>query len=389
MSGLEALFGAPRRRQVERAIAEFRSGRPCLITGAGAGAALASPVDVLDEDRLAALRALGGARAPLLLITGRRAHWLGLLDHEPPVVSIAETARLDARSVLDLVLGDRDRATRVGPTSLGTTDATGHAAVELARLAHAAPSAIVVPVSAEKADELAPFVVTVQADAVMAYRSTVPADLAIVSQARVPLKPDITTRFVVFRGGQATHDQVAIVIGAPSVDEPVPVRLHSACLTGDLFGSLKCDCGDQLRNTVERFAETGGGVLLYLDQEGRGIGIANKMRAYRLQDSGSDTIDADAQLGFDDDERRYDEAARMLQLLGYGRVILHSNNPRKAEALRRAGIEVFAREPVATPVTRENARYLKTKAKRAGHFIDTEWVDEMEAALKSAISAAE
>jgi GTP cyclohydrolase II len=150
---------------------------------------------------------------------------------------------------------------------------------------------------------------------------------------------------------------------------PVPLRLHSACLTGDLFGSLRCDCGDQLRKAVTRLAESGGGVLLYLDQEGRGTGLRNKMRAYALQDRGLDTIDADAMLGYGADERRYDIAAAMLRQLGFREVRLLTNNPDRTAALRRAGIEVTEMQPLTGKVTAENRPYLAAKARRAGHVL--------------------
>src|SRR5262249_35060571 len=148
----------------------------------------------------------------------------------------------------------------------------------------------------------------------------------------------------VFRGGEGLRDQVAVIVGPPDLSRPVPVRLHSACLTGDLFGSLKCDCGDQLRNTVQHMAEGEGGIVLYLDQEGRGNGIANKMKAYRLQAQGYDTYDADAALGFDLDQRRFDFAAEMLRQLGVRRVRLFTNNPEKIRALEAAGLEVVGSE---------------------------------------------
>ena len=132
------------------------------------------------------------------------------------------------------------------------------------------------------------------------------------------------------------RDQVAIIVGEPDLSAVVPVRVHSSCLTGDLFGSLKCDCGDQLRRGLRKLKELGGGVLLYLDQEGRGTGIAAKMRAYGYQHDGLDTIDADAQLGFGADERRYGSAVAMLHGLGISRVALLSNNPTKAQRLRNA-----------------------------------------------------
>ncbi|RBC86479.1 GTP cyclohydrolase, partial [Xanthomonas oryzae pv. oryzae] len=160
--------------------------------------------------------------------------------------------------------------------------------------------------------------------------------------------------------------------GQPDLMSAVPVRVHSSCLTGDLFGSLKCDCGDQLRHGLAKLKELGGGVLLYLDQEGRGTGIAAKMRAYGYQHAGLDTIDADAQLGFGPDERRYGSAVAMLQGLGIGRIRLLTNNPAKAERLRAAGIAVEDRIAITGDITAENEQYLRTKAARAGHALDVD-----------------
>src|SRR5947207_5526539 len=150
----------------------------------------------------------------------------------------------------------------------------------------------------------------------------------------------------------------------------MPVRLHSACLTGDVFGSRRCDCGDQLRLALTRLDEQGGGVIIYLEQEGRGLGLANKMRTDELQDHGLDTIDANAALGFDDDERDYGVAVRMLQILGCKRVRLLTNNPAKLDSLIQAGIEVSGRIPLHGPVNADNRRYLTAKATRAGHKLD-------------------
>jgi GTP cyclohydrolase II len=148
------------------------------------------------------------------------------------------------------------------------------------------------------------------------------------------------------------------------------VRLHSACLTGDVFGSRRCDCGDQLKLALARLDEAGGGVILYLEQEGRGVGLVNKMRAYQLQDEGLDTVDANTTLGFDDDERDYGVAARMLKMLGCTRVRLLTNNPAKLDSLAGAGIDVIGRLPLYTPINADNRRYLTAKLKRAGHRLD-------------------
>src|SRR5207237_8405530 len=188
--------------------------------------------------------------------------------------------------------------------------------------------------------------------------------LEIAGEAKVPLQGGLSTRFVVFRdavgGGSA-----AVIVGEPDFSKPVPVRLHSACLTGDVFGSSRCDCGDQLRLATKRPNGEGGGVILYLEQEGRGLGLANKMRAYALQDAGFDPIDANATLGFDDDERDYAVAVRMLRVLGCKRVRLLTNNPAKLDGLAQAGIEVVGRVPLHGPVNADNRRYLTAKATRA------------------------
>jgi GTP cyclohydrolase II len=210
---------------------------------------------------------------------------------------------------------------------------------------------------------------SVTADAIAPFHQMAVASLAIAAEASIPLEGGIAARFVVFRdaiGGTAT----AVVVGMPDFSKPMPVRLHSACLTGDVFGSRRCDCGDQLRLALRCLDERGGGIILYLEQEGRGLGLANKMRAYRLQDAGLDTLDANATLGFEDDERDYGVAARMLRILGCTRVRLLTNNPAKLDGLVQAGIEVVGRIPLQGPVNADNRRYLTAKATRAGHKLD-------------------
>lgn len=164
-------------------------------------------------------------------------------------------------------------------------------------------------------------------------------------------------------------DDVAIVRGAPAVAEVVPVRLHSECLTGDVLGSIRCDCGEQLDLAMRRLARTQHGVLLYMRQEGRGIGIANKVEAYSLQDEGMDTVEANLHLGFDDDLRSYGVAACMLRALGVKHVELHTNNPSKVHGLQNAGIEIVARVPIVVTPRGENSSYLETKKRRSGHLL--------------------
>src|SRR5262249_14639400 len=193
--------------------------------------------------------------------------------------------------------------------------------------------------------------------------------LTAVSGARAPPAGAEAPRIVAFRPADGGIEPLAIVIGEPAADRPVLVRLHSECFTGDLLGSLRCDCGEQLRGAIAEIARAGAGVLLYLAQEGRGIGLVNKLRAYRLQDAGFDTIDANEQLGFDADERIYRPAATMLARMGIKHVRLMTNNPEKIGQLARYGIEVAARVPHIFPANGHNENYLRTKAERAGHML--------------------
>jgi len=209
---------------------------------------------------------------------------------------------------------------------------------------------------------------TVEAAAVF-KRDAAAAGLERVAEARVPLADAENARLIAFRPRDGGLEHLAILIGSPDPARPVLVRLHSECFTGDLLASLRCDCGDQLRGGIDAIARAGGGVLLYLAQEGRGIGLVNKLRAYRLQDAGFDTLDANEQLGFDADERVYLPAAEMLRQLGFGAIRLLTNNPEKVAALQRYGIRIAERVPHVFPSNGHNERYLRTKATRSGHFL--------------------
>jgi GTP cyclohydrolase II len=209
---------------------------------------------------------------------------------------------------------------------------------------------------------------TVEAAAVF-KRDAAAAGLERVAEARVPLADAENARLIAFRPRDGGLEHLAILIGSPDPARPVLVRLHSECFTGDLLASLRCDCGDQLRGGIDAIARAGGGVLLYLAQEGRGIGLVNKLRAYRLKDAGFDTLDANEQLGFDADERVYLPAAEMLRQLGFGAIRLLTNNPEKVAALQRYGIRIAERVPHVFPSNGHNERYLRTKATRSGHFL--------------------
>jgi GTP cyclohydrolase II len=265
-----------------------------------------------------------------------------------------------------------DRLSRQTDATLAETGDTispvEEAALELARLAYLIPSVIIVEI-ADESRVLAAGALKVDAAAVAGYRNAAARHIRIVSRSPVPLADARESEFVVFRGGEGMRDQVAIIVGQPDPSKPVLTRIHSACLTGDLFGSLKCDCGDQLRGGVKRMAEEGGGIMLYLDQEGRGSGIANKMRAYKLQCEGLDTYQADGVLGLELDSRHFAMAGAMLRLLGVQQVSILTNNPEKIAALKLAGIDVAQDLRMFGRPTQENLRYLTAKRDRAGHRI--------------------
>jgi GTP cyclohydrolase II len=360
-----APFGPAAHIAVERGLAEFRSGRPVVINSC-VGSIAALPIDGMTDGRLAAFRQLC-APAPLhVVITASRARALGLDATAPVGLALPENA--SAATLLSLAAEARARQSldsmKAGPNAA--------AAIELAKLAQRLPALVVADVTARAANT--GVLIRVDADAVLQFRRMAVDSLAIAGEADVPLGGGLATRFVIFRdavGGSAT----AVIVGEPDKSVPVPLRLHSACLTGDVFGSRRCDCGDQLRLSLERLDDEGGGIILYLEQEGRGLGLANKMRAYKLQDDGLDTLDANTMLGFDDDERDYGVAVRMLQILGCTRVRLLTNNPAKLEWLTKAGIEVCGRIPLHGPVNADNRRYLTAKAMRAGHKLDNLMTD--------------
>jgi GTP cyclohydrolase II len=340
---------------VDRAVMELRSGRPIAV-GAPDRAAVVAALDGIQPSLYDAFSGSGGGAC--LAVSAPRAGALGIAAGGPIAIPIAG---LGKEAVHRLATG-RDAST---PAAWGLATSAGIAGIALCKHALLLPAALVAGPG-----PCAPSMHRVLADDVLSVLERKRHAMEIVSQAQVPITGEAEARFVVFRGGPVLRDQIAIIVGDPDPDQPVLVRLHSACLTGDLFGSLRCDCGDQLRSAIACLKSDGGGVLLYLDQEGRGIGIRNKMRAYALQDDGLDTIDADAILGFGADERRYEMAAGMLETLGYRRVRLLTNNPDKGDALKRAGLDVVGRRPLLGPVTVHNQRYLTTKSHRAGHLLN-------------------
>ncbi|HZH28728.1 MAG TPA: GTP cyclohydrolase II [Azospirillaceae bacterium] len=361
----------PAVRAVDRAVGELRRGEPVLLMGA-ARAVLAVSVEATGPDALDRLPVLAGT-SPMLALTPRRAQDLGLPAGTVPVLALpAGALTLDvARRLAD---PSGPQATPPGIRISGDADAQSPeaAAVELAKIARLLPAAVIAPLSTPRsawaAWARAQDIVAVDAADVRGYRTAAARALRRVADARVPLAGAEEARLVAFRPADGGLEHFAIVIGEPDLSKPVLIRIHSECFTGDLLGSLRCDCGEQLRGAIKTIAEAGGGILLYMAQEGRGIGLVNKLRAYRLQDGGLDTVDANEALGFGADERIYLPAAEMLRQLGVGRVRLLTNNPDKLSQLAHWGVEVAERVPHVFPANGHNEQYLRTKADRSGHL---------------------
>jgi GTP cyclohydrolase II len=362
---------APRQRgaaagngAVERAAHALRAGKPVIVKE-GREIVMALAVETLRPAQLTAARKQFKSALHLVL-THARANTLKIRLYTPDVVALAvdknasvESLRAIADPTADLsapLKGPFEAAREKLPRGFA-------AAIKLAKLAGLLPAVIAVKVaSAEKP------AIAVAAKEIRDYEDEAAKTLAIVTRARVPLEGAEKTELVAFRSADGGPEHYAIVINAPSSSQPVLARLHSECFTGDLLGSLKCDCGAQLRGAIEAISKAGGGVLLYLAQEGRGIGLINKLRAYRLQDQGFDTLEANQRLGFENDERLYGIAAKMLSLLRYKSVRLMTNNPDKVDSLNAYGVSVVERVPHSFPSNAHNENYLATKA-RAGHLL--------------------
>jgi GTP cyclohydrolase II len=356
-------------QQCERAIFDLRRG-VAVVVRADDGDRLVMPVESATSRTPGDLERVAGA-APALVLGRQRLKALGY-DRPPEAGCLPCPADDSARLAWGNPAGhDPARA------PLADASEAERAGVALLKRALMLPALLAAPVSPAVRDRLIAerAALDVTAAEIDAAARDSAERVQRISEADVPLERAGRARFILFREPDGLREHVAVRIGDPDAwPTAVPVRLHSACLTGDLFGSLRCDCGEQLRGGVERIAEAGGGVLLYLAQEGRGIGLANKLRAYALQDRGADTVEADARLGFAEDERSYDVAVQMLRDLGIERIRLLTNNPAKIAAMEAGGIEIAHREELYGRLNEHNERYLRAKADRSGHLL-AEWLE--------------
>jgi GTP cyclohydrolase II len=348
--------------EVDRAISEMRRGAAVRVYDDHTSLLMLA-VDALNADYLMLLTRMG-TTPPKLVMTGTRVNVLGIDKSDRPVsvLSHPQGMSLDLIEYLANPLSSSMVPPSMASLEVHDADALEQSCVTLAKLARLLPSALIVQSAGT------PDIPAVQASSIQSYMTIAAHSLTMVSEARVPLENAENARVVAFRPRDGGIEHLAIIVGDVNPAEPVLVRLHSECFTGDLVGSLRCDCGNQLRGAIGEMALAGSGILLYLAQEGRGIGLVNKLRAYQLQDAGFDTVDANLQLGFDSDERNYLPAAQMLRMLGVGRVKLMTNNPAKVTALGNCDIEVVERVPHIYPSNQHNDAYLKVKAKKSGHL---------------------
>ncbi len=353
--------------QISRARADLRMGVPVNINGGRQ--ALLIPAETLSESRLRLLRQLNGEI--LLVLTAKRATTLKLGAYDGDLVRIIVpnnegiawiTAVADPSSDLKNPIKGPFHTKRVGDVELERFSLT------LVKSARLLPSALIFyPNSTTQSLELNELS-SLNVGTASPYLSEA-TKLSDIIAASLPTTTAQKGKLHVFRPNNATEEHYAMEIGKPSRSSAILVRLHSACFTGDVLNSLKCDCGPQLRGALEQMGKIGAGVLLYLNQEGRGIGLANKMRAYSLQDEGFDTVEANHRLGFEDDERDFRIGASILKEMGIRRIRLLTNNPAKILMMEKNDITVIERVPLILGKNSINASYLNTKAKKSGHLL--------------------
>jgi GTP cyclohydrolase II len=365
----DAGLGTPRTRAVHRAIAEARRGVPVVL--AARRPLIVAPAETVGAEGLRLIDLLSAQTACLLLAPSRAAAVLRreLPDAEAvialklarPLIDTA-TLRRAADPTMEQILPEFEKV---------PAPEAGLAALALGKLARLLPAMVAAPVRPGWASLPAGTdLLSVPADDLLAYPGLLAASLTKVAEVAVPLDGAPDARLVAFRALDQGIEHMAILVGDPAGQEAPLVRVHSECFTGDLLGSLRCDCGPQLRGAIASMAAAGAGAVVYLAQEGRGIGLINKLRAYSLQDGGLDTVDANRALGWQADERNFHIAAAMLRQLGMTRIRLLTNNPEKVTSLAACGIEIVERVPHAFAPNGVNDGYLATKAARFGHSLD-------------------
>ena len=362
--------------KINRASAELRRGGIVMLRLANGEAGLFRAVELMrdgDADRLSQMSGSGA----MLVLTDNRINSLGRSLRKTHSCATIPVAGRTISTLVDIAISVPDadilgaQASIVGERRVSLADMT----TRLLRIAKLIPSAVLARIPSRDSifqERLARDhnILVIEARDIEQYGRQAAESLKIAARAKVPLAVAAEAEIVMFRADVGGEEHFAVLVGGKVPEKPPLVRLHSQCITGDVLGSLKCDCGDQLKAALSFMANNGGGVLVYLAQEGRDIGLLNKMRAYALQDNGLDTVDANHALGFQSDERLFLPASKILRELGINEVRLITNNPDKISQLDNAGITVCERVPLRSQANAHNRRYLNTKRDRSGHLID-------------------
>lgn len=353
---------------LSRARTDLRMGVPVVLHSLGADGVLAFAAETLDRERLYGLRALPGT--PVLTISERRAETLKARAYDGDLARILLPQDADLSWIRAIATPENDLRTPMkGPlqSARGGSTVLHRLALRIAKSAQLLPAMIVIDIQ-NAIDFAAKNGLTVVSESLAIPILDATNHPHPIVAARLPTIASEAGRLHVFRSDDGSEEHYAFEIGTPDRAAPVLARLHSACFTGDVLGSLKCDCGPQLNAALAQMGQSGAGVLLYLNQEGRGIGLINKMRAYSLQDQGFDTVEANHRLGFEDDERDFRLGAEILGKMGFSQVRLLTNNPRKIAMMEKTGIKVSERVPLLVGEGAHNRAYLATKAAKSGHL---------------------
>lgn len=365
---LDSALDASRTRAVHRAVGDARRGVPVVL--AGQHPLIVAPAETVGAEGLHLIDRLAHGPATLLLAPTRAAAVLQeSLDETVSAVALGLTRPLIDAATLKRLADPTLEQIMPGFQRI-TVPPLAEAALALGKLSRLLPAMVAAPVRPGWASlPLGGGLLAVPAADVRGYNTNVAATLHRVAEVAVPLDDAPDARLIAFRALDQGIEHMAILVGNPAAHEAPLVRIHSECFTGDLLGSLRCDCGPQLKGAIRNMAQEGAGVVLYLAQEGRGIGLINKLRAYTLQDRGLDTVDANRALGWQADERNFHIAAAMLSALGLDRIRLLTNNPEKMTGLAACGVDVVERVPHVIPPNGVNDLYLATKARRFGHLL--------------------
>lgn len=369
---LSQILNASALTRLDRVIGELRRSGIVLVRS-GLEAVWLTAAESLTEEGLETFIKIADS-APSVIVTGQRAFRLGFdVPRDATVYSMQGFASLSCETI-GHVADPVSKSALTVPTETIMAGVTLSPAGKLPQtiIAMMKHSGLLPAAMIARADCADPSedVLEITTEEIWEGLKQASGGLQIVAQAKVPLEDSEHTKIIAFRPRDGGAEHLAIVVGEPDVNSPVLIRIHSECYTGDLLGSLRCDCGHQLRGAIALMAASGSGIILYLAQEGRGIGLINKLRAYQLQDLGRDTVDANLDLGFDEDERDYHVALQMLKLMNVRQVRLLTNNPRKVNALSTLGVDVVERVAHVFPANRHNRGYLYTKGSRGGHLFD-------------------